>query len=55
MLVLLEKLKDRPELGIFELWGIKRVKKKKSKEESKEGHINFDSEEEGLLESDNED
>lgn len=55
MLVLLEKMKDRPELGIFQLWGIKKVKKKKKdNEEAKEGQQEFESEEEGLLESDNE-
>lgn len=56
MLVLLEKMKDRPELGIFQLWGIKKVKKKKrdQKEEAKDGQQEFESEEEGLLESDNE-
>jgi hypothetical protein len=56
MLVLLEKMKDRPEVNIFQLWGIKKIQKKKKPtdhEEDKNPEI-VEEEEDGLLESDNE-
>lgn len=55
MLVIYEKMKDRKEVNIFNLWNIKKSRKPADKSEHDDDHNSYaDANDDGLLESDNE-